>query len=862
MTTDTRRWEFTHRTGHSSRCAARAALALLLLAGCAAGAPPVATNQAVVLDEDAVFSGRLGMPRADRLAPLGAGTYSIVTQPAHGTVTLGTDSGAFSYYPSKDYNGPDSFTFAANYGWGWSSATVSITVNPVNDAPTLPDIPDQIVRSGDPGSTVAVGAADVDGDALSYRAFVSDPGVARAEVDASGTLALTGVNQGMNSVRTTLVVEVSDGGLLTSRTFGLTVLPPPPAPPANLAAEPGDGEVDLTWAPSPGALWYLVHWSADPLAPIDQFQTIGGVAQPSWKHSGLANLTTYRYAVSAIGDGGQGLPSSEVDAEPGPVPGPVAWAVAVSAAATDTLHWATAPDATSYRVYFSDQRDALQGRRPDADFVEAAASPAEVVPLGKPLGWPTYYRVTGINGSRIGTGGPVASSTVLSSLAVTAPCVTPALADVDGDGCLDMVGARGDCQGGFRAEPLDQLGLAGLFAAGRVNRDSRFADYTGDGQVDIFTNVYSRADDPGSRAILHINDGTGHFTEDPGIAEMQIGGYGETVLAADYNNDGFVDLFVPHYWHLDDGGRNWLLMNDGSGRFVDRAFQAGVAYAGPPAFPYVPEGAQALDFDLDGWVDIFVASHLLINNRDGTFRDVAGDLQLPTQFDEGAAFVDIDQDGDLDYVVDTSFSTLLFRNVNGRFAPAETLEEDATRFGYGLAVCDVNGDDLPDLVVPRNDPSSYAGEPVILLNVGGHFVRTDTGLPPGGYIDLVSCADLDGNGSLDIVTRWQGYRVLRNAASSPTSLSIRLLGAAGERNQQGRVVHIKPLAADGKLFARVVESGSGYLAQGGYDLKVGAAYPGEYEIAVFQDGRIVRTTTTQGQDITIFADGRVSSGLR
>lgn len=286
-----------------------------------------------------------------------------------------------------------------------------------------------------------------------------------------------------------------------------------------------------------------------------------------------------------------------------------------------------------------------------------------------------------------------------------------------------------------------------------------------------------------------------------------------------------------------------------------------MAYAGPPEYPYIPEGAQALDFNLDGWVDIFVASHMFINNRDGTFRDASAEVRLPVLFDEGATFVDIDQDGDFDFAVNTSSSTLLFRNVGGRFGPEETIESSPSEYGFGFAVCDLNGDDFPDVVVSRNDPVSLVGSPVLHLNVNGALVPTEAGLVEGEYIDLITCADLDRNGSQDLVTRWPGISVLRNGASSPTSFSIRLLGTNGERNQQGHVVHIRPLAVPGRVFARVVEGGSGYLTQGAYDIHVGAAYPGPYEISVFLDGRVIKATTTQGQDVTIFADGRALPGL-
>ena len=203
-----------------------------------------------------------------------------------------------------------------------------------------------------------------------------------------------------------------------------------------------------------------------------------------------------------------------------------------------------------------------------------------------------------MNGSQIGSGGPVAVSTTMRAVDVSVQSVTPALWDIDGDGCLDIVGARGLCNGQFESQPLAQSGLAGLFASGRVNRDSRFADFNGDGHIDIFTNVYSPVDNGSSRAILHVGNGAGGFTEDPGIAALQIGGFGETVVAADLDNDGDIDLFLPHYSHRGDGGHNWLLINDGLSHFTDIAASAGVA----SNHPFVPEGAQAIDFNQDGWL--------------------------------------------------------------------------------------------------------------------------------------------------------------------------------------------------------------------------------------------------------------------
>src|SRR5205823_4897796 len=93
-------------------------------------AAPVANAQSVTTDEDTA----LGIILTGSDADGDALTFAIATQPAHGTVT-GT-SPNFTYTPAADFNGSDSFTFTASDGAATSSpATISVTVNPVNDPP-------------------------------------------------------------------------------------------------------------------------------------------------------------------------------------------------------------------------------------------------------------------------------------------------------------------------------------------------------------------------------------------------------------------------------------------------------------------------------------------------------------------------------------------------------------------------------------------------------------------------------------------------------------------------------------------------------------------------------------------------------
>lgn len=631
--------------------------------------------------------------------------------------------------------------------------------------------------------------------------------------------------------------------------------------PQNVTAEPGDAEVELSWSPVAGASAYWVYW-ADSAVPRDRKlpNRVLVVTGTQLSHTGLINLQTYRYRIVARSGGQQSAESVEVTAEPGPVPEPVEWAVVVTSGGENSIRFRLSTNADRYRVYFADSPNTLSGRRPPANFIEGIGPPIVHLPLNPAR--PVYYRVIGMNGPRIGRGGYSAVSTVFDIRDATVPYVTPALWDVDGDGCLDMVGASGNCAGGFQAYDLLSRGLGGLFAPGRVNRDSRFADFNGDGLVDIFTNVYARADDLSSRAILHINEGAGSFREDTGLAAMQIGGFGETVLAADFDNDDDLDIFIPHYWHRDDGGRNWLLVNDGFGAFVDRAEAAGVA-RGPPQAPYIPEGAQAIDFNEDGWIDIHVASALYINNGDGTFTDRAADFNLPVRFDEGMKFVDIDGDGDFDLVQNDSFVTKLFRNEAGIFDAGTPIagDEALTTFGYGLNACDVNGDGFEDVVVAINSSAMGTGAPQLLINVHGQLVRSDLSSFTEAYIDLMACADLDRNGLNDVLARWGAYRTLINMGSSQAFIKLRIVGANGQRNQQGRIVRIRPLAVGSISMTRVVESGSGYMAQGDYDLLVGAPWEGDYEVSVRYKSGWLAATVRQGELLTIFEDGQLISGL-
>src|SRR5262249_57309399 len=94
---------------------------------------PVAASQSVTAAEDTAASGQVAASDVDG-DPL---TYSVVTGPAHGSLVFNADR-TFTYTPAANYNGTDSFTYKANDGTTDSNtATVSLTITSVNDAPVL-----------------------------------------------------------------------------------------------------------------------------------------------------------------------------------------------------------------------------------------------------------------------------------------------------------------------------------------------------------------------------------------------------------------------------------------------------------------------------------------------------------------------------------------------------------------------------------------------------------------------------------------------------------------------------------------------------------------------------------------------------
>ncbi|MEW6472117.1 MAG: Ig-like domain-containing protein [Actinomycetota bacterium] len=199
---------------------------------------PVATPASRSATEDTLLSGSVNAIDVDN-DPL---TFTKVADPAHGALTLNAN-GTFTYTPTAGYAGSDSFTFKVSDGKADSnSATVTLTVTAVNDAPTISDVSDQSTPEDTGTGAISVTVGDLDGDTLtlsgssSNDALVPDANVVIGGSGTSRTVAVTPLANASGTSTISLTVSDGNGGTATD-TFVVTVTPVNDAP----VATPGSG---------------------------------------------------------------------------------------------------------------------------------------------------------------------------------------------------------------------------------------------------------------------------------------------------------------------------------------------------------------------------------------------------------------------------------------------------------------------------------------------------------------------------------------------------------------------------------------------------------------------------------------------
>jgi Flp pilus assembly protein TadD len=318
-------------------------------------------------------------------------------------------------------------------------------------------------------------------------------------------------------------------------------------------------------------------------------------------------------------------------------------------------------------------------------------------------------------------------------------------------------------------------GAAGAPAPRDVPLALAAGDVDGDGTDDLFISTWSAAQ---RKSVAHLYRVQGGFirdgTERSGISLPQGAAF---ATFADYDNDGWLDLFV-----IGGEGRGHLFRNRGDGTFEDVTAKARVGDVNAAT------RAIFVDLDHDGDLDLLLVGKgsrtLYRNNLDGTFTDATANFGLAGVDDaRDVVFGDFDGDGRIDiFITNEQGSDVLFHNGGAqRFSDATSASGLATRGGSGAAaVGDYNNDGFLDLVVA----SANGGEPALWLNKGnGTFTRD--GRSSAALRALRSIAglsatfvDYDNDGWLDLVVG--GAPVSRVGASPAEARSAGGTGSGAQ----------------------------------------------------------------------------------
>ncbi len=418
-------------------------------------------------------------------------------------------------------------------------------------------------------------------------------------------------------------------------------------------------------------------------------------------------------------------------------------------------------------------------------------------------------------------------------------------------------------------------------------------DFDGDGLLDLIVT----ATDPTESMAYYRNRGDGSFEDKSASAGItdQLGGL--VCYQADFDNDGWLDVFIPRGAWFDWPIRPTLLRNNGKGNFDDVTKAAGLLD------PVNSHAAAWGDFDNDGWIDLFVAcehqlNRLYRNRGNGTFENVSASADVEgvaSRWAKGCTWIDYDNDGFQDlFLTNLDDTGRLYHNErDGRFVEttlemgiggpksgfacwtwdydndgwldifATTADRDLSSIirsmlgqGHSLATCKLfrnnHGTGFEDRTRQAGVDGAYAsmgcnfadfdndgwldfylgtGEPSLATlvpnrmfkNVGGQRFADITGSSRTGHLQkghAVACGDWDRDGDVDLFVETGGAvngdkfhnLLFQNPGQGHHFLTVKLVGRKTNRAAIGARVKALVGGAHPREIHRLVSSGSSFGA--------------------------------------------------
>lgn len=332
-----------------------------------------------------------------------------------------------------------------------------------------------------------------------------------------------------------------------------------------------------------------------------------------------------------------------------------------------------------------------------------------------------------------------------------------------------------------------------------------FSDIDNDGDLDCFVVSWY-----GAENLLYLNDGSGIFQLQPVSGITGVGTYSETASWGDFDNDGWVDLYITNSTDFNTNSpeikRNLLFKNQGGGQLLPLTGNTVVQDAD------ISRSVNWVDYDNDNDLDLFVsneenqANTLYENTGNGNFEKVLDNpITLNNRSSTGSSWADIDNDKDLDLFVANynQHNELYLNDGNGQFSVLQ--QSPITQDGghsFGSTFGDIDNDGDLDLFVANGFGPLSGVENFLYLNQGdGTFVKDENSIPDLSTQCSFGAAfgDVNNDGFLDLVVAnckrsgqsQVGNSLFINQGNDNHWLKVKLVGTTSNRSGIGAKVYLK-----------------------------------------------------------------------